>query len=239
MSAAVQKVEKTLYIQIKSLCSEHKVSLYNKIVNQIYNVSSKSAADCFDTRVILTDLRDSLMNSKPSVCKLQTSQTIDTIFSLSQGNLYSECLENKHGHLTEVMISVDDCQEGEENKLEIEPPEKSKGNFPHLAPEDKMYEHVVIGGTFDQLHSGHKMLISAALLRCKKSLTIGVTDGAMIQSKKLWELIEPCQKRIEKLKEFLMDIEPRIDYSVVPITDPYGPTAYVPNLEVTNLNYSC
>lgn len=238
VSAAVQKVEKTLYIQIKGLPSEPKISLYNKIVNQIYNVSSKSAADRFDTRVILTDLRDSLLNSKPSGCKVQTSQTVDTVMSHSQENLYSENIENKHGHLNEIVLSVDVCPNEGEKILEVKTPEKTKVNFPHLAQEDKMYEHVVIGGTFDQLHSGHKMLISAALLRCEKSLTIGVTDGVMIQSKKLWELIEPCQTRIEKLKEFLKDIEPRIDYSVVPITDPYGPTAYAPNLEVINLTFN-
>lgn len=237
VSAAVQKVEKTLYIQIKSLPSEPKVSCYNKIVNQIYHASSKSAADRFDTRVILTDFRDSLTNSKSTGYKLQTSQTIDTVISLSKENFHTENIKNKNGQLNEVLLSVDDCP-GDEQILETEPPETKKETFPRIAHEDKMYEHVVIGGTFDQLHSGHKMLISAALLRCEKSLTIGVTDGAMIQTKKLWELIEPCQKRIEKLKEFLMDIEPRVDYSVVPITDPYGPTAHVPNLEVITLNYS-
>lgn len=231
VSAAVQKVEKTLYIQIKCLTSESRISSYNKIVNQIYNASSKGAVDRFDTRVILTDLRDSLMGLKPCTTALKTSQTIDTIITLSKNPSYIEYnVENKQGLLNEVHLSVD--ENFEDDKLLEEETGEIENKFPQMAPEDKMFQHVVIGGTFDQLHSGHKMLISAAILRCEKSLTIGVTDGTMIHTKKLWELIEPCQKRIDKLKEFLMDIEPRIDYHVVPITDPYGPTAHVPNLEV-------
>nr|CAG4643298.1 EOG090X0864 [Ilyocryptus agilis] len=97
---------------------------------------------------------------------------------------------------------------------------------PTIGAADKLYDHVVIGGTFDRLHEGHKMLLTAAILRCGKSLTIGVTDGDMIRTKKLWELIEPCQMRIDKLRNFLRDIEPRLEYKIVPINDPFGPTAY-------------
>nr|CAG4650253.1 EOG090X0864 [Sida crystallina] len=107
--------------------------------------------------------------------------------------------------------------------------------LPHVqnvADPGKIYDNVVLGGTFDRLHAGHKMLLSAAILRCAKKLTIGVTDGPMIRSKKLFELIEPCQLRIEKLREFLEDIEPRICYNIVPIVDPYGPTGEDPDLQM-------
>lgn len=50
--------------------------------------------------------------------------------------------------------------------------------------------------------------------------------------KKLWELIEPLNIRIEKLKEYLHDVDPTLVYNVVPIQDIYGPTKDDPKLEV-------
>ena len=43
----------------------------------------------------------------------------------------------------------------------------------------KSYDHTVIGGTFDNIHTGHKLLLTESCLRSHKSLTIGVTDGDM------------------------------------------------------------
>lgn len=44
----------------------------------------------------------------------------------------------------------------------------------------KTYKNVVLGGTFDRLHNGHKILLSEAALRCTERLTVGVTDANMI-----------------------------------------------------------
>lgn len=44
----------------------------------------------------------------------------------------------------------------------------------------KSYEHVVLGGTFDRLHTGHKMLLTEAILRSTKKVTVGVTDTNML-----------------------------------------------------------
>lgn len=48
-------------------------------------------------------------------------------------------------------------------------------------PEGK-YNSVVLGGTFDRLHVGHKILLSEAALRAHKRLVVGVTDVNMITS---------------------------------------------------------
>lgn len=51
-------------------------------------------------------------------------------------------------------------------------------------------------------------------------------------AKVLWELIEPTEKRIERVREFLEDIDPSISYDIVPIDDIYGPTKDDPTFEM-------
>jgi len=96
---------------------------------------------------------------------------------------------------------------------------------------DKMYSHVVLGGTFDRIHPGHKILLTSALMRCSSSLTVGVTGPTMLASKTLSELILPVEERVEGVKEFIKEIDDGVEYKVVEITDPFGPSIVDPLLE--------
>lgn len=51
--------------------------------------------------------------------------------------------------------------------------------------EVKTYDYVALGGTFDRLHNGHKILLSQAALRATKELAVGVADIGLIKSKHL------------------------------------------------------
>lgn len=42
--------------------------------------------------------------------------------------------------------------------------------------------------------------------------------------KLLYELIEPCDKRLERVNNFLKDLSPQINARVIPIDNPFGPT---------------
>lgn len=67
-----------------------------------------------------------------------------------------------------------------------------------------MYENVVLGGTFDRIHAGHKILLTTSLLRCRNRITVGITEGDNLMKKKiLRELIQPCQKRIELVRYYI------------------------------------
>ena len=72
------------------------------------------------------------------------------------------------------------------------------------------YKEVVLGGTFDHMHSGHRLLLAAASLICDKRITVGLSEGPLLQRKILKELIEPFQDRKRKLEEFIDDIKPGI-----------------------------
>ncbi|KAB7494892.1 Bifunctional coenzyme A synthase, partial [Armadillidium nasatum] len=97
---------------------------------------------------------------------------------------------------------------------------------------DIVYDDVVAGGTFDRIHPGHKILLSEAVLRCNKRLTIGVAKGALLKRKVLKELILPSSERIELLREFLTVVDPSLTYNLVEIIEPLGPTSYDPDMEM-------
>jgi len=44
------------------------------------------------------------------------------------------------------------------------------------------YPAVCLGGTFDHMHVGHRILLSEACLLATHSITVGVTDGPMNNS---------------------------------------------------------
>jgi phosphopantetheine adenylyltransferase/dephospho-CoA kinase len=88
----------------------------------------------------------------------------------------------------------------------------------------KRHVGVVLGGAFDRLHDGHKLLLTASALLASRQLTCGVTNGAMLEHKVLYELIEPVERRIALVKDFCEDVDPSLNYKIVPITDPFGPS---------------
>lgn len=59
---------------------------------------------------------------------------------------------------------------------------KSEGRASLIDEPEGKYNSVVLGGTFDRLHVGHKILLSEAALRAHKRLVVGVTDVNMITS---------------------------------------------------------
>ncbi|VDM44227.1 unnamed protein product [Toxocara canis] len=93
------------------------------------------------------------------------------------------------------------------------------------------YHAVVLGGTFDRLHNGHKVLLSAAVLAASERIVCGVTFGEMTHKKCLWELMEPFEVREKAVKEFVEDVSNKVRCEVHPITDPFGPAIVDPDLE--------
>ncbi|KAI9284333.1 hypothetical protein BC943DRAFT_294039 [Umbelopsis sp. AD052] len=88
----------------------------------------------------------------------------------------------------------------------------------------RQFEQVAVGGTFDHLHAGHKILLTMTALIASKKLYCGITDDVMLAKKKHKELIASTEDRIQNVKEILRIIRKDIELCVVPITDAFGPT---------------
>jgi phosphopantetheine adenylyltransferase/dephospho-CoA kinase len=54
-------------------------------------------------------------------------------------------------------------------------------------------------------------------------------------AKLLWEMIEPCADRMSSVEDFLRDIDPSLQYHIVPIYDPFGPTKEDSTFQVSSI----
>lgn len=174
LTASQRHVNETLYIQL-DLANKSGISdtpaRFGKIITQIYSSSAKYCSQ-LDVRVIISNLKDVSALWKPS----RDSSAIDVVLCED---------ENLSGSLFQHLGagSVIDLKSGEITE--------DREDLWELTENCKMYKNVVLGGTFDRLHIGHKILLSAAAIRATERLVVGVTDATMNKCKNLLLLSRP------------------------------------------------
>ncbi|KAI9322806.1 hypothetical protein BX666DRAFT_660801 [Dichotomocladium elegans] len=149
-------------------------------------------------------------------------------------------------HLRMVFISEQDASRAlvwnEERKklgisaLDIRPLKTSAEPKEFMAPppitvDERIFEKVAVGGTFDHIHGGHKILLTMTALLAAECIVVGVTDDIMLKSKKFREQIQPIEDRLKSVRDFLHTVRRGLEYEIVPITDPFGPTITDPAIQ--------
>lgn len=89
------------------------------------------------------------------------------------------------------------------------------------------HDLVILGGTFDHLHNGHKKLLSLAVGICAKRMIVGVTADSMLKEKSHAELLEPLGKRKSAVRAYIAFLNPNILADIVTIEDPFGPAIVI------------
>lgn len=168
LTASQRHVNQTLYIQLDLVNKpvNSPAAKYGRIVTQIYSSSAKYCSQ-LDVRVILSNLRE-----VPGLIWRPSLLSIDVL--LCENDKNRSIAETLSRHLgTSTVISLDSSEAPLEEREDL-----------WVSPDDcRMYKNVVLGGTFDRLHVGHKILLSTAAIRTTERLVVGVTDASLTKSK--------------------------------------------------------
>ena len=103
--------------------------------------------------------------------------------------------------------------------------------FDDCAGEIPVYHKVALGGTFDQLHNGHRKLLTLAAVSCTNELVVGITGDIMLQKKKNADQIASYDVRKQGVSHFLSMVKPHLELDLCELSDPFGPTVTDPLIE--------
>ena len=96
------------------------------------------------------------------------------------------------------------------------------------------YQHVVLGGTFDHFHKGHKALIDKAF-EVGKNITIGLATEKLYKNKLLYQSIESFDQREKNIRTYCQDkiVDDRIqsNFQIISFGDIYGPILVEKNID--------
>eukprot|EP00817_Percolomonadidae_sp_ATCC50343_P003935 CAMPEP_0117427564 /NCGR_PEP_ID=MMETSP0758-20121206/7394_1 /TAXON_ID=63605 /ORGANISM="Percolomonas cosmopolitus, Strain AE-1 (ATCC 50343)" /LENGTH=407 /DNA_ID=CAMNT_0005213291 /DNA_START=841 /DNA_END=2061 /DNA_ORIENTATION=+ len=155
--------------------------------------------------------------------KEKLNDVIHTLPFIETGNYELFNFENLKERQTWTPLIVDDL-----NVTNVTLMDKIEEEQIELTEET--YNRVCVGGTFDRLHMGHKLLLSSLVLRAKEggTLVIGITTEELQQKKAFKELIEPFEVRVANVKAFINQFsagrETPFQFVIAPLHEPFGPT---------------
>lgn len=85
-----------------------------------------------------------------------------------------------------------------------------------------MFNLVGLGGTFDHLHEGHKLLVRVAL-EVSHNIVIGLATDELMKNKQYASKIEDYETRKRNLREFIKSFTDFDRVEIVELNNPYGP----------------
>lgn len=109
-------------------------------------------------------------------------------------------------------------------QVDLDLPLLPKQNTPHETKSDV----VAVGGTFDHIHDGHKILLQTTAFCARSHVIVGVTGAALLKKKKYAEMLQLLSDRIDAVVKILQrHLPPHVLFSIYEINDVCGPTGYV------------
>lgn len=93
------------------------------------------------------------------------------------------------------------------------------------------YDTVAVGGTFDRLHAGHRLLLTTAAWATRNNLRIGITSDTLLAHKKHNRIIASVEARGSAAMQYARAVKPTLpNVSISVLTDSAGPSATNPSI---------
>lgn len=86
----------------------------------------------------------------------------------------------------------------------------------------KQYEKVAVGGTFDRLHAGHRLLLTTAVWSASKTLCVGMTCDTLLKHKQHHVVIQDMKSRSDNVVAFVKSINPLLNVQISILTNKAG-----------------
>ncbi|KAG0763016.1 hypothetical protein G6F29_006735 [Rhizopus arrhizus] len=226
VSLAIAEKAKRLVIGIKSQeikthahCLDAIWDKMQTVLGHIYvaqlNVAYEANEPLFDCNVVFEDVCGYFVHLEPNLTKVCLSE--------------KDIVQVKKWNEERKEIGLNALEAHGLSSHPIEPVQLS--NQKKAPGEPRRFERVAVGGTFDHLHAGHKILLTMTALLSEKSMVVGVTDDCMLIKKQHKDLIASTKDRIRQVETYLQSVKRSIQHQVVPIKDPFGPTVTDPTID--------
>jgi len=87
----------------------------------------------------------------------------------------------------------------------------------------KEFNKVAVGGTFDELHRGHRTLLLKAF-KIGERVVIGLSSDEFAEKLSKPHVTASYEERLNELKALLSDPGFSVKAEIIPLNDPFGPT---------------
>lgn len=94
-----------------------------------------------------------------------------------------------------------------------------------------VFHTVAVGGTFDHLHDGHKILLSISAWLAGKKLIIGITGPSLLTKKLFATLVELLDNRRQAVARFVALARPSAFLDIYEINDVCGPAGFLKDMD--------
>lgn len=137
-----------------------------------------------------------------------------------------DLIRDNDGFQYDTIRNINDPKEW----IEIRKPDELAA-IENFKKDHNLHKVSALGGTFDHLHDGHKILLTVAAFLTSERLIIGLTVEELLVSKKYKDIVQDFHTRRENVVSFLNTFKPSLKIEIIPLKDVCGPTGTVPEIE--------
>lgn len=177
-----------------------------------------------------------VIREKSKILGYDHSFQIDTYFNVDDVDALIKSRWNKVFYSEQLNLLAQDSVKLIE--LTVKTPSLKK-NIDLLDTKDfRNYDTAAVGGTFDHIHDGHKILLLMTIFLTKRRIIVGVTGPQLLVNKKFGDLLESYELRQNSVVQYLQQhIDDDVKFEIYMINDVCGPTGFVNEINALVLSH--